>query len=227
MNSFDKNALIAKPITRNKFKNLFIALVPVAITVFCNPTIYTQKMDRSQWLFYISYGMSLLSASIEVLLITELTERIKSKFVILNSLLLPQKYYTIFHFNAQLPIQRLNKIMNVHYDLIVTSKKLNSTFSFPIVATTANNFCLALQILYYSLQMAVLPKNLEATFQMAATSIWALMLLTQILIVVWKFTELAEEVVTKYLHCTVHKIKNTHCRPMIHQCVFTGCGIYT
>lgn len=200
MNSLDKNELIAKPITRNKFKNLFLALLAVGVALLSNPTIYTKKMDRSQLLFYISYGLSLLSASIEVLLILELTEQLKSKFANLNSKFSPQKYCTTFPFNAQPTTQRLNAILNIHYDLIVTSKQLNSTFGFPIVVTTANNFCLALECLYYSLQMALLPRNLEATFQMIATSIWTLILLAQIVIIARGFTELAEEVMTKYLH---------------------------
>lgn len=200
VNSLDENELTAKPITRNKLKNLFVALLAVAVTLLSGPTIYSKKMDRPQMLFYITYGVSLLSTNIEVLLIAEITERIKSKFANLNSKLSSKKCCTIFPFNAQPTMEQLNKITNVHYDLIVTSKQLNSTFGFSIVAITANSFYLAVEFLYYSLQLAAVPRNLEATFQMVSTSIWTLVVLAQILIIVRGFTELAEEVMAKYLH---------------------------
>lgn len=154
--------------------------------------MYILETEKSQLYFYSNYSFALFSASIETLLIAELTKQIESKFTMINlqlyDLKLPLRNM------ANFSTKRIKKIMEAHYQLNITSRRLNDIFSFPIVVTIASNLCLILITLYYTIRLAMLPNNFHITIQMLSISLWTCMLLTQIVIISAVLTKVVDKV---------------------------------
>lgn len=199
MNALDRNYFISRPTARNKLKNIAIVMVILTVAVTGNGTIYTQA-DTSDTYFYCNYCFYLLSASIETLLVSELTTQIRSKFTILNSELCcakfsPQTYFSVFPLRtAQIKSLRINRIMNTHHHLVMTSKKLNDIFGFPLVVTISCNFFIAMETLYYSLQVVIVSRTWNGIMQAFFGVLWTVLLLIQIFIVTKGFSDLTDAV---------------------------------
>lgn len=185
VSALDKIQLLRKPILKNRYKNLLSTCLATATIVLSNYSIWSLQIDRSQLFFYGSYGLLFFSTSIEVLLIIELGGQLQSKFEIVNLTLQQRK---------NLMMKQISKIMEIHHHLVMKSKQLNHTFSFPITVTVANNFYMTAEGLYYSLQLALIQKNIYGIFQLISTSLWTVASLVQILFIIKKFTDLSQEV---------------------------------